>query len=52
MGRYEFNQPKEEINIPEIIKEIKSIPLLVKWLQKVKMFHKIFINYQCLLDLL
>jgi len=28
MGRYEFNQPKEEINIPEIMKEIKSIPLL------------------------
>jgi len=29
-----------------------SIPKLVKWLQKVKMFHKIFSNYQCLLDLL
>jgi hypothetical protein len=28
MGRYEFNQQKEEINIPEIIKEIKSITLI------------------------
>ena len=28
MGRYEFNQQKEEINIAEIIKEIKSISLM------------------------
>ena len=28
MERYEFNQQKEEINIPKIIKEIKSISLM------------------------
>jgi hypothetical protein len=28
MGRYEFNQQKQEINIPEIIKEIKSISFI------------------------
>jgi hypothetical protein len=27
MGRYEFNQQLEEINIAEIIKEIKFVPL-------------------------
>ena len=27
MGRYEFNQPLEEINISEIIKEIRFLPL-------------------------
>jgi hypothetical protein len=27
MGRYEFNQQLEEINIAEIIKKIKFVPL-------------------------